>query len=49
MVKHLEGKVPPGFYLVLNDNPFSSFPDSRRLGLIDRQWVMGRFLCELPF
>jgi signal peptidase I len=45
----LEGTVPDGFYLFINDDPHSDFADSRRLGLIDRQFVMGRFLSELPF
>ncbi|MFH2002333.1 MAG: S26 family signal peptidase [Planctomycetota bacterium] len=45
----LTGKVPDGFYLVFNDNPLSRYPDSRQLGLIDPKWVIGRFLCEMPF
>jgi signal peptidase I len=45
----LGGKVPQGFYLMINDNSHSEFADSRRLGLLDQQFVMGRFLSELPF
>jgi len=45
----LTGKTPTGFYLVLNDNPFSTYPDSRRIGLIDHKWIVGRFLSETPF
>lgn len=47
--KDLTGRVPEGFYLLLNDNPLSEYPDSRRIGLIDRNWVIGRFLGEMPF
>ncbi len=45
----LEGTVPPGFFFLLNDNPVSNFPDSRRLGFIDCRWVVGRYLSEMPF
>lgn len=46
---NLEGVIPDGFFLLLNDNPFSPYPDSRRIGLIDQRWVVGRFLSEMPF
>ena len=45
----LQGLVPEGFYLMVNDNPLSTYSDSLRLGLIDQQWIVGRFLSELPF
>ena len=45
----VEGRVPDGMFLLLNDNPFSSFPDSRRTGLIPREVIVGRFLTESPF
>jgi len=48
-VKSLEGRVPEGFYILVNDDPESPYPDSLRLGLIDKRWVIGRFLSELPF
>ena len=41
--------VPEGAYFLVNDNPFSRYADSLRLGLIQRQWVIGRFLSEMPF
>jgi len=45
----IEGRVPNGMYVMLNDNPFSTFPDSRRMGFIPRQVILGRLLCEAPF
>ncbi len=45
----LAGRIPEGMYLLLNDNPYSTFPDSRRTGLIPRQVIVGRFLVQSPF
>jgi len=45
----LAGRIPDGMYLLLNDNPYSTFADSRRTGLIPRQVIVGRFLVESPF
>ncbi len=45
----LAGRIPDGMYLLLNDNPYSTFADSRRTGLIPRQVILGRFLVESPF
>ncbi len=42
-------QVPERAYFLVNDNPFSRYADSLRLGLIQRQWVIGRFLSEMPF
>jgi signal peptidase I len=47
--RELVGTVPEGFYLMINDNPWSAFADSRRLGLIDRQVMVGWYLVEMPF
>jgi signal peptidase I len=48
-IGRLEGTIPDGMYLLLNDNPYSTFPDSRRTGLIPRAVILGRLLCEAPF
>ncbi len=47
----LEGDVPEGTFLLLNDNLFSPFPDSRRIEppFIPREVVLGRFVTEMPF
>ncbi len=47
--RRLDGKVPDGLYLVLNDNPLSTFPDGRRTSYIPRNVIVGRFLLEMPF
>lgn len=46
--QRLNGKVPDGFYLLLNDNPLSSFPDGRRTSYIPGNVIVGRFLVEMP-
>ena len=48
-VKDLDGIVPEGSYILINDNLLSTRPDSRRLGPIKREWVIGFFLSEMPF
>lgn len=45
----LEGVLPEGRYFVLNDTTLSEYADSRRLGWIPRECIIGRFLTELPF
>jgi signal peptidase I len=45
----LEGLVPDGFYILVNDNPLSTYSDSLRLGLIDQRFIVGRYLTEMPF
>ncbi|MBU0755363.1 MAG: signal peptidase I [Planctomycetes bacterium] len=45
----LEGILPQGRYLVINDYPHAEFADSLRLGWIPREVIIGRFLSELPF
>jgi signal peptidase I len=47
--RRIEGIVPEGTLLILNDEPRSLCADSRRLGFIPRAVVFGRFLCEAPF
>ena len=41
--------IPEGTYFLVNDNPVSIYADSLRLGLIRKEWVVGRFLSEMPF
>ena len=41
--------IPEGSYFLVNDNPVSTYADSLRIGLIRREWVVGRFLSEMPF
>jgi len=43
------GLISEGHFFALNDNPFSTRADSRRLGWLPEGCVMGRFLSELPF
>ena len=38
-----------GTYFLVNDNPVSIYADSLRIGLIRKEWVVGRFLTEMPF
>lgn len=47
--RQLEGTLPPGRFMVVNDHPHSEFADSLRLGWIPRECIIGRFLAELPF
>ena len=41
--------VEQGFLFLVNDNRLSPFADSRRLGMIPRNCLIGRFLAEMPF
>lgn len=48
-VRSILGAVPANMFLLLNDNPFSTLPDSRRTGLIPREVILGRIIAESPF
>jgi signal peptidase I len=41
--------IPEDAFFLVNDNPLSRWADSLRLGLIRREWIVGRFLSEMPF
>ncbi len=42
------GSVPSGTYVVLNENPDSTYPDSRVHGLIPAARIAGRMIASLP-
>ena len=42
------GKIPPGYFLLLNENENSRLPDGRVLGLIPRDQIVGRVIAMFP-
>ncbi len=42
------GKIPPGYFLLLNENERSGLPDGRRLGLIPLDQIIGRVIALFP-
>lgn len=41
--------IPGKKYLLLNDKEDSPVPDSRFFGLIERNQIIGKLICQLPF